>query len=117
MLIRMRSVSVNLGLVSNWLQSQRAHCVCLSGSLQATVMLQRHKLQELSDSFTRNPRNSEFTDVANTLTYIREFLVSILVWDTNYTDILSAISEVLQTNSDTVTRLKSRTLPFQPVTN
>jgi hypothetical protein len=80
-------------------------------------MFQRRQLQHLSDAITTNPRHSEFTHAVNTLTYITELPGSILVWDTNYADILPALSEALQTNSGTMTQLKSRPLPFPPVTN
>ena len=117
----MRSVSVSLDLVSNWLQSHRALQVvasaCLSGFLQATVIFQRRHLQQLSDCITTNPRHSEITHAVNTLTYIREVSGSILVWDTNFVDILSALSEALQSNTGNMTQLKSQPLPLPPVTN
>jgi len=66
-------------------------------------MFQRRQLQELSDSVTRNPRQSEFTHALNKLNYITEFPGSIIVWDTNYPYILFALSEEFQTNSGTMT--------------
>jgi len=77
-------------------------------------MFQRRQLQQLSCCITTNPRHSEFTHAVNTLTYITELPGSILVWDTNYVDIF--LLYLRHSRQITALRLKSRPLPFPPVT-